>query len=178
MPKLPVEQLTTQWIYNNYYQYKDKPLSSSVINKYAKALLDVAGADGVLSEAERKWVIGFAAAHGVGQEELDALKEYKLKAEDSTAVFSSESKLKIGEHFQAELIYNGLRAAAADGALKQREIDGISAIAKKLGIPDDKFQAILALHKEEEDERQKRIAFLFPKPYGETIEAIDHHYGR
>ncbi|CAF1163633.1 unnamed protein product [Adineta ricciae] len=114
----------------------------------------------------------------VNQDELETLKNYKLNAEDSTASFNNGTKSKLAEHFQADLIYNGLRAAAADGALKQREIDGISALAKKLGMADEKFQDILALYKEEEDERQKRIAFLFPKPYGETVAAIDHHYGR
>jgi hypothetical protein len=64
MPRLPVEQLITQWIYNDYYQYKDKPLPGNVTNKYMKALLDVAGADGVLTDAERKWVVGFAATRG------------------------------------------------------------------------------------------------------------------
>ncbi len=115
---------------------------------------------------------------GLSQEELDVLKEYKLGSEDSTAIFNNNSKLKTAEHFQAELIHNGLRAAAADGALKPREIDAITSLAKKLGITDEKFQEILELYKEEDEERHKRIAFLFPKTYAEAIKAIDKHYGR
>jgi len=65
MPKVPVEILTTQWVYDDYYHYKDKPLSTKIFNKYIKALLDVAGADGVLTEAEKKWVLGYAAARGL-----------------------------------------------------------------------------------------------------------------
>jgi hypothetical protein len=45
-------------------------------------------------------------------------------------------------------------------------------------MTDEKFQEILALYKEEEEQRQKRIAFLFPKTYGEAVKAIDKHYGR
>jgi hypothetical protein len=45
-------------------------------------------------------------------------------------------------------------------------------------MPDANFQELLALYKEEEELRQKRIAFLFPKSYGEAIKAIDTHYGR
>jgi hypothetical protein len=115
---------------------------------------------------------------GLNTEELDHLKDYKLNSEDSTTPFNSESTLKVAEHFRADLIYNGLRAAAADGALKQREIDAIAALAKKMGINDEKFQAILGIYKEEEEERQKRIALLFPKSYGEAMKAIDKHYGR
>jgi uncharacterized tellurite resistance protein B-like protein len=115
---------------------------------------------------------------GVSQEEIDVLQKYKLGSENSTAIFNNTSKLKTAEHFQAALIYDGFRAAAADGPIKPREIDAISAVAKYLGMPDAKFQELLALYKEEEELRQKRIAFLFPKSYGETIKAIDTHYGR
>jgi len=106
------------------------------------------------------------------------LKDYKLGSENTTIIFNNNSKLKTAEHFQAELIYDGFRAAAADGPLKTREIDAISAVAKHLGMPDEKFQALLAIYKDEEELRQKRIAFLFPKTYGEAVKAIDTHYGR
>ncbi|CAF4719870.1 unnamed protein product, partial [Rotaria magnacalcarata] len=46
------DQLVTQWIYQDYFQYKDRSPKASVTSKYAKALLDVAGADGVLTDAE------------------------------------------------------------------------------------------------------------------------------
>ncbi|CAF1218964.1 unnamed protein product [Adineta steineri] len=179
MPRQPAEQVITEWINRDWYQNKDKTLSTNVLEKYMKAILEVAGADGVITDAERKWVLGLAAAHGIGKDEIDALKSYKLGSEDATSIFNNDSKLKTAEHYQNELIYNGLRAAAADGVLKQREIDGISALAKKLGITDEKFQEILAFYKEEEEERQKRIALLFPtKAYGDTIKAIDTHYAK
>jgi len=65
MPKVPIDVLTTQWVYNDSYHYKDKPLSTKILYKYIKALLDVAGADGVLTEAEKKWVLGYAASRGL-----------------------------------------------------------------------------------------------------------------
>jgi len=115
---------------------------------------------------------------GITQEDLDVLKDYKLGSENTTAIFNNNSKLKTAEHFQAELIYDGFRAASADGPLKAREIDAISAVAKFLGMSDDKFQDLLALYKDEEELRQKRIALLFPKTYGEAVKQIDSHYGR
>ncbi|CAF2744472.1 unnamed protein product [Rotaria sp. Silwood2] len=178
MSKQPVDQLITQWIYHDYLQYKDRPPKSNVTVKYAKALLDVAGSDGVLTDAERKWVLGYAATRGVKQEDLDVLKQYKIGSEDTTAIFNDDSKLKTAEHLQAELIYDGFRAAAADGELKTREIDSICALAKKLGMTDEKFQALLELYRQEEEHRQKRIALLFPKNYGQAIKAIDTHYAR
>ena len=107
------------------------------------------------------------------------MKQYRIGTEDTTAIFSNDSKSKLAEHFQAELIYDGLRAAAAvTGTLKPRKIDAISALAKKLGMNDEKFQEILTLCNEEEEQRRKRIEFLFPKTYGEVIKAIDIHYDR
>lgn len=64
MPKQSVDQLTTQWVFQDSYDYKEKILPSSVVSKYAKALVDVAGADGLITDVERKWILGFAAAHG------------------------------------------------------------------------------------------------------------------
>jgi hypothetical protein len=115
---------------------------------------------------------------GLTTDEINVLKGYKLGSENSTAIFNNNSKLKTAEHFQAGLIYDGFRAAAADGPIKPREVDAISAVAKFLGMADTKFQELLALYKEEEELRQKRIEFLFPKTYAETIKQIDTHYGR
>jgi hypothetical protein len=64
MPKQSIEELTTKWVYEETYQYKDKPLSPNINYKYIKALLDIAGSDGVLTDAEKKWVLGYAAARG------------------------------------------------------------------------------------------------------------------
>jgi hypothetical protein len=64
MPKQSLEELTTKWVYEETYQYKDKPLSSKVNYSYIKALLDIAGADGILTDAEKRWVLGYAAARG------------------------------------------------------------------------------------------------------------------
>lgn len=198
MPKQAVDQIITQWMHQDQLQYKDRPIRPVVTIKYMKALLDVAGSDGVLTDAERKWILGYAAIRGrlysfngiiiksldvflysgVPAADLETLKNYKIGSEDSTAIFSNDSKLKTAEHFQCALIYDGFRAATADGSLKQREIDAISALAKKCGMTDEKFQQLLGLFHEEEEAKQKRIALLFPKSYGDAIKAIDKHYGR
>ena len=65
MPKQSVEGLTSKYLYEEIYQYKGKSLSNGVNIKYIKALLDVAGSDGVLTDAEKKWVLGYAAARGL-----------------------------------------------------------------------------------------------------------------
>ncbi|CAF2839654.1 unnamed protein product [Rotaria sp. Silwood2] len=70
----------------------NRPSKANITSKYAKTLLDVAGADGLLTDAERKWIIGYAATRGVKQEELDVPKGYKLGSEDSTAIFNNDSK--------------------------------------------------------------------------------------
>lgn len=65
MSKQSIEDIAIQWISEEYYQYKNKPLSTSVSNQYIKALLDIAGADGALTDVERKWILGYAAARGL-----------------------------------------------------------------------------------------------------------------
>jgi hypothetical protein len=65
MPKQPIEELIIKWIYEDMYRYKDRPLSPAINAKYIKALLDIAGSDGVLTDAEKKWVLGYGAARGL-----------------------------------------------------------------------------------------------------------------
>jgi hypothetical protein len=58
---------TTQgglWVMKQEYDIDGLPPKKEIISDYTIALLEVAAADGVLSEAERRWVMGLACATG------------------------------------------------------------------------------------------------------------------
>lgn len=64
MPKQPIEDMINRWIAEEIYQSNGKSLASNVNQVYLKALLDIAGSDGILADIERKWVLAYGAARG------------------------------------------------------------------------------------------------------------------
>ncbi len=74
------------------------------------------------------------------------------------------------------VIYNGLRASAADGELHAKELEAIYALAKTLGITEEQVQKIQSLCDEEAKLRQKRLQVLFPESFDDTINEFYKHH--
>jgi hypothetical protein len=53
-----------EWFFNDLLGYKGKLPSADFGLFYTKCLMDVVAADGVISDEERNWIIGFAAISG------------------------------------------------------------------------------------------------------------------
>jgi hypothetical protein len=53
-----------EWYFNDLLGYKGQLPSPSYGLFYLKCLMDVVAADGVISDEERKWIIGFGAISG------------------------------------------------------------------------------------------------------------------
>ena len=56
--------ITAHWVFKENYDLDNIITKSNVLLNYIKALIEVAGADGVLTESERRWIIGYAYAAG------------------------------------------------------------------------------------------------------------------
>ncbi|CAF2881802.1 unnamed protein product [Rotaria sp. Silwood2] len=123
------------WVLKEEYDIDNIILKDELLSDYMIALMEVAAADGVLSEAERQWVIGLACAIGSSQVVIDKLQTYQHKGMDSVlATFHAESGHSNGIHRQLSLIYDGFRAAGADGELHPKEVEAIHELAKALGV--------------------------------------------
>ncbi|MEQ9550621.1 MAG: hypothetical protein RIM23_13510 [Coleofasciculus sp. G3-WIS-01] len=68
---------------------------------------------------------------------------------------------------QRDVVYQAIKASAADGELNEPELDKISQMAELLGVTSEVVEQLVELHKEEEQLRQKRIKLLYPNgtPY-------------
>ncbi|CAF2910796.1 unnamed protein product [Rotaria sp. Silwood2] len=96
------------WVCKEVYDLDNIVTKNNVLLNYAIALMEMAAADGILSEAERQWVIGFANATAP-QEELDQLRNYQPKGmEGVLKTFHIESGHAHGEQGRLSLIYDGL----------------------------------------------------------------------
>ncbi|CAF1450502.1 unnamed protein product [Rotaria sordida] len=58
-----------RWLYKETYDFGDIVYKSEGNRDYMVALMEVAGTDRVLSEAERQWIVGLGAALGVRERE-------------------------------------------------------------------------------------------------------------
>jgi uncharacterized tellurite resistance protein B-like protein len=76
--------------------------------------------------------------------------------------FHAESGHSNAIHRQLTLIYDGFRAAGADGELHPKEIDAIYKLGNALGVDETKIKQLYELYLENQQNRSKRLNMIFP----------------
>ena len=74
------------------------------------------------------------------------------------------------------LIYNGFRAASADGELHEKELQAIRILAKKLDLTDEQIEQCRLLTEEDEKLRRKRAKILFPEGFDNFLTHFTEQY--
>lgn len=87
--------------------------------------------------------------------------------------FHAESGHHNGIHRQLSLIYDGFRAAGADGELHSKEVDAIHKLSQALGIDDAKVKELHQLYLENQQNRLKRLKTIFPNGGNEAMAALE-----
>ena len=136
-----------------------------IFNPLAKLHLICAKGDGVLDPAERDWQISYFSALGTPESVLKELEVYE--ADDDLADLLGNSSERIKNLVQVDVVYQAIKASAADGELSEPEQEKISQMAELLGVTSEVVEQLVELHEEEEKLRQKRIKLLYPNgtPY-------------
>ena len=124
---------------------------------FAKSILLCADGDGRLTDAERQWVVGFAAAHGAPDAFVEELRTWKPLGDHKERLESRETGKKSGRG----LIYCTIRACSADGKLRPDERATVKKAAARLGIPENVVERIEALIHEEDEARKKSLELLY-----------------
>ncbi|CAF2687035.1 unnamed protein product [Rotaria sp. Silwood2] len=159
-----------RWLYRETYEFDDMVYKSGSNRDYMIALMEVAGADGILSEAERQWIVGFGAA-------LDELQTYQPKGMDELLkVFHVESGHPFAKHSVLALIYDGFRGAGADQELHSKEVEAIYALGKTLGVTEEQIKQLHKVYMEEVQLRRKRLDIIFPRGTKNAPAEIDSVY--
>ena len=152
------------WLFNRMYGFTSFPNGDDFLS-VGKAALICAKGDGTLAPAERDWEIGYFSALGAPEFVLKEMEVYE--ANDDLAQLLANSSERIKNLVQRSVVYQAIKASAADGELSQPEQDKICKMAELLGVTSEVVEQLVELHNEEEQLRQKRIKLLYPNgtPY-------------
>jgi uncharacterized tellurite resistance protein B-like protein len=145
------------WLFKEKYAFNEAPKFEGY-SEYLKSLLICANGDGELTQAERDWVLGHAAAYGASNSLIEELKSYKAN-EDIEQVVSQGNA---SGDYRFSLIYDAIKACSADGEYSGSEQATVKKMATKLGIAEDTVKEIESICQEEDKLRKKRIALMYP----------------
>ncbi|NUR25187.1 MAG: hypothetical protein HOV83_04955 [Catenulispora sp.] len=151
--------LGSQWLFKQEADYGTVPDERSFA-AYAKAVMVCANGDGEIAPAERAWIVGRFAALGASPDLLSELRDYPATQDLAELVGASSA---IGSSTRS-LIYDALRACAADGELHPGEIEAVRTMNARLGHPDALVDQWLELHQEEQRLRARRLELIWPDP--------------
>ncbi|MGR9107574.1 MAG: TerB family tellurite resistance protein [Gammaproteobacteria bacterium] len=156
------------WVLNRILGFNTFPASDNYDADWsavAKAILICAKGDGVLAPAERDWQISFFSALGAPEALLKEMETYE--ANDDLVKILENSSDHIKNLVQKDVVYQAIKASAADDEYSELENKKICKMAELLGVTSEEVGQLVDLHKEEEQLREKRIKLIFPNgsPY-------------
>ncbi len=151
------EQIGTLWLYKNRWNFESTPTHDDYIF-YGQALLVCAKGDGVLDDAERKWVLGYMAAFGCPQEVREMLSEYH--ADDTISDVLSKVTHVTLEATGSAVVYDAVAACWADGELSDGEIAKIKEMGAQMKVSAEKVDQLIANYAEEQANRQRRLELV------------------
>lgn len=145
------------WLFKEKYTFDEVPSTESY-RGYLKSLLICANGDGELTDTEREWVVGYAAAYGAPDSLVEELKSY----DGSEDIESVVSQGKASDGSRRYLIYDAIKACSADGDYSSPEKATVRKMATKLGIDEKVVQEIESICIEEAQLREKRLGIIYP----------------
>ena len=154
---MPARPEATLWLFKEKWGFKNVP-EPLAYDSYLKALLICANGDNELSQPERDWVVGYAAAYDTSEELIEELKTYKAD-EDIDAVISRERSVNASRRC---LVYDAIKACSADGEYSSGERATVAKMAAKLGIDSEVLKQIEEIYAQEAKLREKRLALMYP----------------
>ncbi|AZQ64234.1 hypothetical protein EI427_19025 [Flammeovirga pectinis] len=112
---------------------------------YGFALMIIAGADGVISEAEKNWYFEqFVKVSNTPKEIAKEVMEYDFSKGNLEEVIDN-LKVDVTINFKRTLLYNAIKMASADAEFPEQEKEATDRVAKLLDISEDIAQTIYYL---------------------------------
>ena len=150
------------WLFKELWGFDAVP-SVGDFDVFMKAVLACANGDGQLTARERDWVVGYCAALGGPDTLVEELRAYPADEDVRELV---ERRPPVVQSRRA-LVYDAVRACAADGEYSEGERAVVRRLAAQIGVPEDIVQALEDIYQDEQTIRQKRLDLVFSegKPY-------------
>ena len=156
-----IETLQKGWIFNEEWGFGGAAPEERDCECWGRALLVCANGDGHLSPEERNWVLGYSATNGVAPEHIEALRTYK--ADEDLAKVIHESPVVEAKETHRALVYDVIRACAADGELSTGERDNVYKMAELLGVDREIVDQLEDAYHAEMAAKQARFKIAFPE---------------
>ncbi len=128
---------------------------------YGKALITAANADGMISDAERDWILGYLTVAGNNQANLDTLRTFDGDANLEDLITGGIQRVA-----QRACISDAIRACGADGDLAPGELDKIRSVAARLDVPSEVVDELVDIYRQEQALKARRVALAFPDGLG------------
>jgi hypothetical protein len=113
---------------------------------------------------------------GVSQDDLEKLQSYHPGECEYVQNIFEDLDIICPSVNRMALIYNGFRAASADGVLHPKELEAIHTLAKKLDLTNEQIEQCRLLTEEDEKLRQKRAKILFPEGFDNFLTNFTKQY--
>ena len=155
MNEMSMEAL--RFIFRHYYGIKTFPESGDH-QAAMKAVMICAKGDGTLSEPEKAWISGMSAM--VGNPFYTLAHTYEADEAIEDVVAASPWLSQFGGRM---IVFEAIRAAAADGELHDGEVAVIKRFARAIGVEESVVSSLVQLHEEETQLLQRRLALLWPE---------------
>ncbi len=152
-------EMTAKWYYKELWGWDlDEICTSPERGTFLKALLCCANGDGRLTDAERNWVIGRAAAGGAPDELIEELGAYGADEDINEVVGRTLATNKS----RRAVVYFAIKAASSDHQYAGGERDKIRSVAGAMGVPLQEVERIEHHVRKEEALKAERIGLCFP----------------
>lgn len=113
---------------------------------------------------------------GFPQNVIDELKVYRPGDSGVIEKFFDDTDMEYVKNARFSILYYGLRAAASDGELHQKELEAIHNLAKKLNVSAEELQNIISFIAEENQLIEKRAKTIFPNGLGTLLRVYDEKF--
>lgn len=131
---------------------------------YAKAVVVCANGDGRITDKEREWIIGYLTTVGDSPAVIEAIQSYQ--GEDTI-----EELMKATPMMPATrriMIYDALRACAADGELHSGERERVLQMADRIGMSRQVVAELEEIVEQEKALRQRRHRVIIAEGMAEA----------
>ncbi|CAF3883840.1 unnamed protein product [Rotaria sp. Silwood1] len=133
--------------------------------------MNLAGADGVLADEERKWILGNAAAKGAGAQVVNYFTTYQPTKADLEAMMTE--KPRFTREACRSLIFEAILAASADNYLHPSERDAIYQMSRVFGIDDALMRQLEQAALNEISHRHQVLALMYPEGLQKSIDVSE-----
>ena len=152
-------QITAQWYYKELWGWDlDEIVRGPERETFLKALLVCANGDGRLTDAERQWVVGRAAAGGAPDDLLEKLDTYRADEDIHELV----SRTLANDKARRGVVYFAIKAASSDHQYAAGERDQVRRLAQAMGVSLQEVERIEHHVRKEEALKAERIGLCFP----------------